>query len=102
MTLYKIVVRATTDGFDVKVDETDAQIFGELVCWTSGDTEGSLPMMQLNKHLTGRLYAYEPEITMYTCKDSNIDACIDSMKSTILNYLYQRLEFIDRMIDVCK
>ena len=102
MTLYKIVVRATTDGFDVKVDETDAQIRNDLVHCNYGNFEESFSTMVLNKHLTGRLYAYEPEITMYTCMGSNIDACIDSMKNTILNYLYQRLEFIDRMIDVCK
>lgn len=94
--LYLISVKATTDGFDIRVRELAT--LGLLDGYSSVPFKPS----NLDKINKSRLYSYEPELSVYTYDKDAIKEYISEMKESIRSYLNQRLEYTDYLLDVCR
>ena len=96
MILYRIHAKATPNGFDINVQEILSPHLWEIYC------DHSFSPSKLDKILKGRLYAYEPELVVYTYCKEKIDGHIVVMKEMIRGSLTERLAFTDYLLDVCK
>lgn len=95
MVLYKVIVKATSHGFLV-----DAQEILSVYLWDSCCK--NLRKSDIDRILANRLYAYEPELEVYTYDRERVETYITEMKEMIRLTLKERLSYTDYLLDVCR
>ena len=102
MTIYRVCVRAGKDGFETSVEDYECEFRDGFVYLTNFFNLKPIHTSAIDRMLEGLLYAYDPQLEVYTLDKDRIDPHIERMKERIRTYLLQRLEYIDYLIDICK